>query len=86
MTRISKFALALLGCALGPASGEVLFKAGFETGDLSEWSQTGTRGQNATPRNVQVVTGIVREGKYDRSENYSRPGSTWPPVFGSIAL
>jgi tetratricopeptide (TPR) repeat protein len=32
------------------------FKANFEMGDLSEWSMTGTRSQNATPRNVQVVT------------------------------
>ena len=46
------------------ASAKVLFKADFETGDLSEWSKTGTRSQNATPRNVQVVTDIVHQGKY----------------------
>ena len=46
------------------ASAEVLFKANFETGDLSEWSKTGTRGQNATPRNIQVVSDIVQSGKY----------------------
>jgi hypothetical protein len=46
------------------ASAEVLFKADFETGDLSQWSTTGTRSQNATPGNVQVVTDIVQEGKY----------------------
>src|SRR5688572_5402135 len=51
-------------CALGSASGKVIFKADFETGDLSQWSTTGTRGQNATPRNVQVVTDIVQQGKY----------------------
>ena len=45
-------------------SAKVIFKADFETGDLSEWSNTGTRGQNATPRNVQVVTDIVQQGKY----------------------
>jgi hypothetical protein len=55
----------LLGAAAASASAEVLFKAGFETGDLSEWSKTGTRGQNATvPRNIEIVTDIVREGKY----------------------
>jgi len=48
----------------GALPGEVLFKADFETGDLSQWSQTGTRGQNATPRNIQVVTDVVRQGKY----------------------
>ena len=46
------------------ATAKIIFKAGFETGDLSEWSQTGTRSQNATPANVQVVTDIVQEGKY----------------------
>src|SRR5437660_10625850 len=50
-----------LGCMA--ASGEILFKADFETGDLSEWGK-GVRGQNATPRNVQVVTDIVQQGKY----------------------
>jgi hypothetical protein len=46
------------------AQGKTLFKADFETGDLSQWNNTGTRGQNATPRNIQVVTDIVQEGKY----------------------
>ena len=49
---------------VGAASAEVLFRANFETGDLSEWSKTGTRGQNATPRNIQVVSDIVQSGKY----------------------
>jgi hypothetical protein len=48
----------------GVLSGKVLFKAGFETGDLSEWASTGTRSQNATPRNVQIVSDIVHRGKY----------------------
>ncbi len=48
--------------ALAPA--EVIFKSGFETGDLTEWSQTGTRGQNAKPGNVDVVSDIVRSGKH----------------------
>jgi hypothetical protein len=43
---------------------EILFRADFETGDLSQWAKTGTRGQNATPRNIQLVTDIVRQGKY----------------------
>lgn len=51
-----------LFCALGSA--KILFKADFETGDLSEWNQTGTRGQNASARNVQVVSDIVQQGKY----------------------
>jgi len=56
-------AAALFYAAL-PASARVIFKSGFETGDLSEWSQTGTKGQNATPRNIQIVTDPVEEGKY----------------------
>src|SRR5438876_11974068 len=56
--------ILLLLCVIDSASAKVIFKAGFETGDLSEWSKTGTRGQNATPGNVQVVTDIVQEGKY----------------------
>lgn len=51
-----------LACQI--ASADVLFKADFETGDLSQWSQTGTRSQNANPRNVQVVSDIVQQGKY----------------------
>jgi hypothetical protein len=49
---------------INPASAKVIFKANFEMGDLSEWSKTGTSNQNAMPRNVQVVTDIVQEGKY----------------------
>ncbi len=57
--------LILSACLFrAPADAKVLFKADFETGDLSEWSQTGTRGQNATPRNIQVVTGIAQQGKF----------------------
>ena len=58
----SLIVFAGLFCALGSAN--VLFKADFETGDLSEWSRTGTRSQNATARNVQVVSDIVQQGKY----------------------
>ena len=54
----------LLTTLLTPAFAKVLFKADFESGDLSQWTNTGTRGQNATPRNIQVVTDIVQEGKY----------------------
>ena len=56
--------VVLLLVLLTPASARILFKSDFETGDLSQWAQTGTRGQNASPRNVQVVTDIVHEGKY----------------------
>src|SRR5258708_4905574 len=55
---------ASLICLTGSACAKIIFKADFETGDLSQWSTTGTRGQNATTRNVQVVTGIVQQGKY----------------------
>jgi hypothetical protein len=58
---------AALGVLLGLADGaqaKVLFKANFETGNLSEWTVTGTRSQNATSRNVEVVTDVVQEGKY----------------------
>ena len=55
---------ASLLSVIDSASAKVIFKANFETGDLSEWGKTGTRNQNATPRNVQVVTDIVQEGKY----------------------
>lgn len=56
--------LLTLAMMAATADAKILFRAGFETGDLSEWANTGTKGQNATPRNVQVVTDIVREGKY----------------------
>ena len=49
---------------IGAGSAKVIFKADFETGDLSQWSTTGIRGKNTTPRNFQVVTDIVREGKF----------------------
>jgi hypothetical protein len=55
---------ASLFCVIDSASAKIIFTASFETGDLSEWSKTGTRSQNATPGNVQVVTDIVQEGKY----------------------
>ena len=55
------FVLVLLFCADRLATAKIIFKANFETGDLSEWSQTGTRSQNATPGNVEVVTDIVQE-------------------------
>jgi hypothetical protein len=54
----------LLVLAAGLTDGRVIFRAGFETGDLSEWAATGTRGQNATARNVQVVTDVVASGRY----------------------
>jgi hypothetical protein len=49
--------------AISSASAKVIFKADFETGDLSEWRGTGTRNQNAA-RDIQVVTDIVQQGKY----------------------
>lgn len=46
------------------ASASIIFKADFESGDISQFANTGTRGQNATARNVQVVTDIVKKGKH----------------------
>jgi hypothetical protein len=48
----------------GPVSAKILFKADFETGDLSQFATTGVQGRNATARNVQVVSDIVAEGKF----------------------
>lgn len=47
-----------------PAPAKILFQSSFETGDLTEWAQTGTRGQNATPRNIEIVTNPAHHGKY----------------------
>jgi len=62
--RILSLGAILLASIPGSGKAEVIFRADFETGDLSQWSGTGTRGQNATPRNVQIVTDIVQQGKY----------------------
>jgi len=51
-------------CAPTAATPRILFSAGFETGNLSEWTKTGTGSQNATARNVQIVTDIVHSGNY----------------------
>jgi hypothetical protein len=48
--------------AIGSAFAKIIFKADFETGDLSEWKGTG-RSKNAA-RDIQVVTDIVQQGKY----------------------
>jgi hypothetical protein len=63
-SRLCRLLPCVLICLPGAASARILFQSGFETGDLSEWSATGTRGQNATPRNVQIVSDIVRRGKF----------------------
>src|SRR4051794_1230096 len=56
--RYSRFLIlpVILSIVSQSASAKIIFKVDFETGDLSQWSTTGIRGQNATPRNVQVVT------------------------------
>lgn len=51
-------------CAVQTAPAKVLFQAGFETGNLSEWTVTGVRSQNATARNLQVVSDVVQTGRY----------------------
>jgi hypothetical protein len=62
---ISRLFLVVLLLAAGvPVSAKILFKADFETGDLSQFAATGVQGRNATARNVQVVSDIVAEGKY----------------------
>ncbi len=60
MLRIAK---PVLFCALA-AHSAILFRADFETGDLSQFANTGTRGQNDIPRNVQVVSDVVKRGRY----------------------
>ncbi len=55
---------ALLLCLALPLAAKILFRADFESGDLSQWANTGTRSQNATPRNITLVTDIVQQGKY----------------------
>ena len=47
-----------------PAPAGILFKADFETGDLSQWASTGTRNVNASPRNIQIVSDVVQQGKF----------------------
>ncbi len=42
----------------------MLFKADFETGDLSQWKATGTGGYNLTPKHFEIVSDVVQEGKY----------------------
>lgn len=57
--------LATFLCWAVAANATILFKADFESADLSEWGKEGmVKGQNATPRNIQVVTDIVQHGKY----------------------
>ena len=64
MTSKATIRYLLLLCIAGGVYAKIIFQADFETGDLSQWSNTGTRGQNATPRNVQVVSDIFQQGKY----------------------
>ncbi|MEZ5403895.1 MAG: heparin lyase I family protein [Bryobacteraceae bacterium] len=59
------FRLLLFAAAVAsPTAAEVLFRADFETGDLSQWAASGTRGQNTTPRNAAAVSDVVHSGKY----------------------
>lgn len=44
-----------------PASAEILFKADFETGDLSQFGGTS---KNVKPGDIDVVSDIVHSGKY----------------------
>src|SRR5947209_1332803 len=44
-----------------PASAEILFKADFETGDLSQFSG---KSRNVLPGDIEVVTDVVHSGKY----------------------
>jgi 2-haloacid dehalogenase len=65
ITRHGCLALVILlsGAAfrLDPASAEILFKADFETGDLSQF---GGRSKNIKPGHIEVVTDTVHSGKY----------------------
>src|SRR5438132_5466456 len=56
--------LLVLAAALfgqNPAAAEILFKADFETGDLSQF---GGQSKNLKPGDIEVVTDIVHSGKY----------------------
>ena len=57
------FVLLLAGAFLwlNSASAEILFKADFETGDLSQF---GGQSKNIKPGHIEVVTDIVHSGKY----------------------
>ncbi len=59
---ISAFVWAGAVCWPGPASADVIFKADFETGDLSQWNKTGIGNYNV--KSIEVVTDIVQEGKH----------------------
>jgi len=54
----------LLAATAAVLAGKVLFRADFETADLSQWNNTGTRGQNNQERNIAVVKGLARSGDY----------------------
>ena len=47
--------------ASNPASAEMLFKADFETGDLSQFSG---KSKNIMPGDIEVVSDVVHSGKY----------------------
>ncbi len=66
--RSSMLVSASLFCMMDSASAKILFKADFETGDLSQWTTTGTRSQNATQRNVQVVNDLVEPGRVQQGK------------------
>lgn len=62
--RVELFAAGWLLFAPIQLPAEVLFRADFETGDLTQWGNGGTSGRNISPRNVEVVTDIVQQGRY----------------------
>jgi hypothetical protein len=47
---------------LSSASAKVIFKADFETGDLSEWNKS--RIGNYNVKSIEIVTDVVQQGKY----------------------
>ncbi|MCA9129672.1 MAG: polysaccharide lyase [Planctomycetales bacterium] len=65
-THAKRIAVSLLLISLFAhySRADELFRADFETGDLSQWKQTGTNSVNASERNVQVVTDPVQQGKF----------------------
>ena len=48
-----------LFCIAGPVSARVIFKADFETGDLSQWSHTGVRSQHAAPKLLPDTPNLI---------------------------
>ncbi len=61
MRRTALIALAVATVLAGPVAAEILFKADFETGDLSQF---GGKSKTMKEGSIEVVTDVVHSGKY----------------------